>query len=62
MSVTTRDSLPGIYDDKVIRQFAIMTVICIWIKGNICNNPNVEIQIFHGLNRTTNEIVGINSF
>ncbi|OGB73087.1 cytochrome-c oxidase, cbb3-type subunit I [Malikia spinosa] len=27
MSVTTRDSLPGIYDDKVIRQFAIMTVI-----------------------------------
>ena len=27
MSVTTRDSLPGVYNDKVIRQFAIMTVV-----------------------------------
>ncbi|PRD66504.1 cytochrome-c oxidase, cbb3-type subunit I [Malikia granosa] len=27
MSVTTRDSLTGVYDDKVIRQFAVMSVV-----------------------------------
>ena len=27
MSVTTRDSLAGVYDDKVIRQFAVMAVV-----------------------------------
>ena len=30
MSVTTRDSLTGVYDDKVIRQFAVMSVVWGW--------------------------------